>query len=63
MDIETLKHKQAEIRAQRVQFIAEAERQVAAFDGALALLETLIAEAAGEAEAGVATAAAAEIEA
>lgn len=52
MDVETLKQKQAEIRAQRVQFIAEAERQVAAFDGALALLEALIAEAAGDAETG-----------
>lgn len=44
MTVDELRIKRAETAEQRATFIAQAERQIAALDGALAMLDALIAE-------------------
>jgi hypothetical protein len=44
MPLEQLQERKTKLEAQRVQYIEDAKRQIAAFDGALSLLAEMITE-------------------
>ncbi len=50
MNVEQLQERKTRLEAQRAQFIEDANRQIAALDGALALVSELIAELEAAAE-------------